>query len=144
MKDAGITKASDFFEYLCGKHANTILSHTKGGKRIALTYKLSSFSPDGTLSLYATNLKKKEYPGANYFKDGELNTLDCSGKREKQYYGNLERIDTTFFTLDGKVETVLSLATGTYFEQHGYWKNDELWQFNRDFINEDGIYVLCY
>ena len=144
LKDAGITKANDFFEYLCGKRANTILSYTDGNRRIALTSKRGFFSTDDRLSLYATNLKKKEYPGANYFKDGQLNTLDCSGKREKQYYSYLERADTTFITLNGEVETVLSSASGFYIEKHGYWKNDEIWQFDRNFIGESGIYLLCY
>lgn len=150
LKEAGISQAEDFFSYLCGNKTKKILSLTKDSKLIAIKSVSSSFEPDGTLELYAENVGLEDMghymknEGANYFAAWYPNRIDCSGKREKEYYSNLKRIDTTFIDLNGKVETSLTFASGKYDERHGRWINDEIWKFFGNFKEEGGIYLLKY
>ncbi|NMA00234.1 MAG: hypothetical protein GX924_04270 [Clostridiaceae bacterium] len=146
LKKIGITEAESFFEYLCGDTLESILEESGWGEtRVAIDSVESSFKPDGSLSLYAYNTEKSKYPGASYFTEGKLNKIDCSGKREEQYYSNLKRIDTTFLDDTGTFETVLTYAEGKYDERHGSWTYNEHWKFFRHYYEgSSGIYLLCY
>jgi hypothetical protein len=147
LKKIGITEAESFFVYLCGDTLESILEESGWGEtRVAIDSVESSFKPDGSLSLYAYyNMEKSKYPGASYFTERKLNKIDCSGKREEQYYSNLKRIDTTFLDDTGTFETVLTYAEGKYDEAHGSWTYNEHWKFFRHYYEgSSGIYLLCY
>lgn len=151
LKEVGISQAEDFFNYLCGDKTEDSLTVTQGSKLIAIKSITSSFEPDGTLELHAVNagledmghyMKNGE---ANYFSDSfYLNKIDCSRKRKREHYSNLKRIDTTFIDLNGKVETILTFASGKYDERHDHWINNEIWEFHRNFKEEGGIYFFNY
>lgn len=125
LKAAGITNAPNIFEYLCGDKAKQMNDYLDGKIQhiIVNTTNEYEYKPDGSVSAIASGY-------GDYFRNDQVNTIDCSGGREKEYYSHLKKSDGTFISLDGKIYKEQLTVGGYYKENHWYWRTLESWRFS--------------